>query len=248
MEGYRFDNIARSLAVPRSRRGVLRVVTGGLAAGFGALALRSGGAGAQASCTTDDDCATDEICCVGTCRAIECCIDEEDPNARCPEGTSCFEGICDPVDGGCSSDDDCADGEICCVGTCRAIECCIDEADPNARCPAGTSCFEGVCDPVDGGRRRRRHVGLAVDRRRSDARRVERSPRGHVGGKRGCPCRRPEAAPTGSRGRARRVAIGRTSDMQGTLPDHPDRARAERVLVEATQDWLCRQNLMADDR
>ena len=78
-------------------------------------------------------------------------MDDDDPNARCPEGTSCFEGVCDPVTepGACASDDECGDDEICCAGFCRAIECCIDDEDPNARCPEGTSCFEGVCDPID---------------------------------------------------------------------------------------------------
>jgi hypothetical protein len=105
------------------------------------------------ACATDEECAEGEICCAGFCRAIECCIDEDDPNARCPEGTSCFEGICDPIDGPppCSTDDECGAGEICCVGGCLAIECCPDDADPNARCPEGTTCFEGVCDPIDDG-------------------------------------------------------------------------------------------------
>lgn len=108
------------------------------------------------ACETDDVCADGEICCAGACRAIECCIDDVDPNARCPEGTSCFEGVCDPITepGACATDADCPDGEICCAGYCRAIECCIDEADPNARCPAGTSCFEGYCDPIDNGGRK----------------------------------------------------------------------------------------------
>lgn len=102
-----------------------------------------------AECAVDDDCTGDEICCGGTCAAIQCCIDDEDPNARCPEGTSCFEGVCDPVGGGeCSADSDCATDEICCGGTCAPIACCIDDEDPNARCPDGTSCFEGVCDPL----------------------------------------------------------------------------------------------------
>jgi hypothetical protein len=102
-------------------------------------------------CATDVDCTGEgEICCAGGCLAIECCIDDEDPNARCPDGTSCFEGMCDPIPepGACTSDDECGEDEICCAGFCREIECCIDEEDPNARCPEGTSCFEGVCDPI----------------------------------------------------------------------------------------------------
>jgi hypothetical protein len=151
MDGRRFDELTRALAGVRTRRSVLQTLGGGIVAGAGAFAWRRGGLVAQDACESDDDCADDEICCAEACQAIECCIDDEDPNARCPEGTSCFEGICEATDEGCESDDDCGDDEICCVGTCRAIECCIDEEDPNARCPEGTSCFEGVCDPIDDG-------------------------------------------------------------------------------------------------
>ncbi len=153
MDDQRFDELTRRLADPRSRRGVLKVLTGGIVAGLGALAGQRRATVAQETCTADADCADDEICCAGACRNQQCCIDDEDPNARCPEGTSCFEGVCDPVDepaeGACDTDGNCADDEICCAGTCRAIECCIDEDDPNARCPEGTSCFEGVCDPIE---------------------------------------------------------------------------------------------------
>ncbi len=80
-------------------------VGGGIVGGVGALALQRRAAVAQESCATDADCADDEICCAEVCRAIECCIDEDDPNACCPEGTSCFEGICEAV-GGTDDDDD----------------------------------------------------------------------------------------------------------------------------------------------
>lgn len=147
MEHQRFEDLTRGLAAARSRRDVVKTLFGALLAG-GAVAAQRGGVVAQDPCTTDDDCDTG-ICCAGFCRDIECCIDDDDPNARCPEGTSCFEGVCDPIDepGACSTDADCDTG-ICCAGFCRDIECCIDDDDPNARCPEGTSCFEGVCDPV----------------------------------------------------------------------------------------------------
>lgn len=105
------------------------------------------------SCSSDADCPEGEICCAAFCRPIACCIDDRDPNTRCPVGTACFEGVCDPIEGPptCTSDDECGEGEICCAGGCLAIECCIDDADPNARCPEGTSCFESVCDPITHG-------------------------------------------------------------------------------------------------
>jgi hypothetical protein len=34
---------------------------------------------------------------------------------------------------------------------CRQGECCVDDADPNARCVAGSACVEGVCAGVDCG-------------------------------------------------------------------------------------------------
>ena len=79
-------------------------------------------------CQEDSDCfeITGEgeiapICCGGVCAQIECCTDDEDPNARCADGTSCFEGYCDPI---CSSDDDCDTDTCCCPdGTCSG-DCC----------------------------------------------------------------------------------------------------------------------------
>ncbi len=106
MDGQRFDELTRGLADARSRRDVLRALAGGIVGGVGALALQRRAAVAQESCATDADCADDEICCAEACRAIECCIDEDDPNARCPEGTSCFEGICEAVGGNDDDDDD----------------------------------------------------------------------------------------------------------------------------------------------
>ncbi len=104
MDGQRFDELTRGLAGARSRRDVLRALAWGIVGGVGALALQRRAAVAQESCETDADCADDEICCAEACRAIECCIDEDDPNARCPEGTSCFEGVCEAVGG--TDDDD----------------------------------------------------------------------------------------------------------------------------------------------
>ncbi len=111
MNSQRFDELARGLAGARSRRDVLKALTGVIVAGAGTIMVQRGATFAQESCTTDDDCGTEEICCAGTCRAIECCIDEADPNARCPAGTSCFEGVCDPVDDNNDDDDDNSDGD-----------------------------------------------------------------------------------------------------------------------------------------
>jgi LPXTG-motif cell wall-anchored protein len=147
MEHRKFDDLTRSLALGKSRRTVIKGLFGGVVGTIAVAGRPAYGALAQLGCGSDEQCDENQICCNGTCANIECCIDEPNPNARCPEGTSCFEGMCDPILG-CGSDADCAGDEICCEGVCAAIECCIGDADPNARCPEGTSCFEGYCDPI----------------------------------------------------------------------------------------------------
>lgn len=78
------------------------------------------------SCEVDSDCC-DGICCVGFCRNIECCIDEPNPNDRCPKGTSCFEGICEGVAEICEGDDDCGAGTCCCEDGSCSEDCCEPE-------------------------------------------------------------------------------------------------------------------------
>jgi hypothetical protein len=88
---------------------------------------------APAECEVDADCVVGAagdieggICCRGACRQIECCIEDADPNARCAEGATCFEGLCVFV---CKGDADCTDGTCCCGdGTCHAA-CCNDGTD-----------------------------------------------------------------------------------------------------------------------
>ncbi len=150
MDIRKFDDLTRSMASGKSRRTVIKGLFGGVVGGIAIAGRPAYGALAgiaETECTIDDNCDVG-MCCAGVCRDIECCIDNPDPNATCPEGTSCFEGQCDPIQLGCGSDDQCAGDEICCEGVCAAIQCCIGDADPNARCPEGTSCFEGQCDAL----------------------------------------------------------------------------------------------------
>jgi hypothetical protein len=75
------------------------------------------------ACAADADCC-EGICCAGACRAIECCIDDPNPNDRCNDGETCFEGVCEGVSNLCDSDSDCATGTCCCAdGSCSA-DCC----------------------------------------------------------------------------------------------------------------------------
>jgi len=150
MDQRKFDELTRTMALGKSRRSVIKGLFGGVVGGIAIAGRPAYGAlaGLEVGCGSDAECTGDEICCEGVCAAIECCIGDTDPNARCPEGTSCFEGICDPIILGCGNDTECAGDEICCEGVCAAIECCIGDANPNARCPEGTTCFEGQCDLI----------------------------------------------------------------------------------------------------
>lgn len=100
-----------------------------------------------AECCTDHECPKGSICCLGECREIECCIDDIlvglDPNRRCPDGCSCFEGICDCH---CQSSKDCAYGTCCCKdGTCSE-HCCEKGCDYDKDCAYGACCcHDGSC-------------------------------------------------------------------------------------------------------
>ncbi len=133
------------MATGKSRRSVVKGLVAGVVGGIAVVGRPSFDASAQVvncsdtnpcpigytcvesvcqqsapGCATHADCATDEICCSGACLAIECCIDNPDPNETCPEGTSCFEGYCDTV---CETAG-CGDGQCCCDdGSCSA-DCC----------------------------------------------------------------------------------------------------------------------------
>jgi hypothetical protein len=150
MENRKFDDLTRSLALGKSRRTVIKGLFGGVVGTIAVAGRPAYGvlAGEPVGCGSDAQCEGDDICCEGVCAAIVCCMADEATNPRCPTGTHCFEGYCDPDEVGCGSDEQCAGDEICCEGVCAAIECCIGDADPNARCPEGTSCFEGYCDEI----------------------------------------------------------------------------------------------------
>jgi Cys-rich repeat protein len=59
-------------------------------------------------------------------------------DADCAAGQVCVAGACTPA---CSSDQDCAAGEVCHEGHC-VIPCRTD-----AECPAGQFCVGGICSP-----------------------------------------------------------------------------------------------------
>lgn len=133
VDSQRFDLLARQLAAPRTRRGIVKTLAGALL-GAGAVARGARAGSAQATCAgMGAYCTATEDCCEGFV---------------CGEGGTCIAAAeCAAEGESCAADEQCCAG-ICCAGFCRNIACCIDEADPNARCPEGTACFEGVCDPI----------------------------------------------------------------------------------------------------
>ncbi len=135
MDQRKFDDLTRTMALGKSRRSVIKGLFGGVVGTIAIAGRPAYGALAQTSCMIDDDCPDSELCCDSFCRDIECCIDNPDPNSTCPEGTSCFEGYCDPIILGCGNDDECAGDEICCEGVCAAIACCIGDQYPNDTLP-----------------------------------------------------------------------------------------------------------------
>lgn len=137
MKVQQFDDLTRLIGTGTSRRRVLKGLVGGIAAGVLGFTRQAATSAQECvaegeACAADTDCC-EGICCAGFCRNIECCIDEEDPNARCPEGTSCFEGVCDSVD-----------------GTCGVLGDPCDIANENADCCNGLVCFEAICDNPSG--------------------------------------------------------------------------------------------------
>ena len=146
MEGHRFDELTRELAVSATRRRVLAGLAGGLAT---ALGLRRAGAQGCAAygrvCAYSGCCTTPGADCVcyrnGHCRCL------------CPAGTAACAGngvtVC--VDlrtdlancGACGAA--CAPGALCVEGACRdcgvpGLPCCTGTA-----CDAGLRCIGNEC-------------------------------------------------------------------------------------------------------
>ncbi len=157
MDGQRFDDVTRALAVGRSRRAVLRTVLGGLGAGVLALVgVTEAGAASTRSCV--------ESCkkqfgpgrargqCISTCAKAKGGGTPPVPefcggigNLPCPEGFTCVDDPrddCDPESGG----RDC--GGIC-RPACGNTVCGSDEFCCNESCgicaPIGGSCTQEFC-------------------------------------------------------------------------------------------------------
>jgi len=161
-----FDEIAKTLAKPTTRRRMLGTVAG-LVGGAAIAAIRPGRARAAGTCTAGS-CPPPEFCCQGTflfpgvcCAANQGCDTTDQFNPKCvsscaPTTTSCVVNgieqcctdvqVCDP-----------AHGCVCPSGTSACgSECCgADEVcDPTMGCvlPSGKKCKDGKSACTGGGK------------------------------------------------------------------------------------------------
>jgi hypothetical protein len=134
MDGQRFDELARRIAVGRSRRTVLRNVAGGL------ITLAGVSVGSRptraATCSSDGDCTGCEACidgvCTLTCIGSQVCCQVE-------AAFACAD---------CCSDGDCAEGQVCADGACVVPPCATDADCPSCKtCNADTGVCVGGCEP-----------------------------------------------------------------------------------------------------
>jgi hypothetical protein len=146
MDGNRFDALTRSLAAPRTRRGVLKTLGAGIAAGLGALGLGNAGAapGGQGKgkgpqpgrCGLDGQpCKWNRQCCEF---AGLVCLDGA---CGCPEGETLCGGTCRSSEGLCGGCQICAtQNDPFCVVIGDAFRCCDT--------PVGGTCVDPV--PIPG--------------------------------------------------------------------------------------------------
>jgi hypothetical protein len=188
MDGTRFDNLARSLAMSGTRRRLLV----GFAAG--ALGIVGFGTTDAAVCrTAGRSCGKDAHCCSGNCTkdasgrrccacpppTAEChglCVETataylSDPKNcgacghRCPrtrcEVATCRGGICGLAPDPAAVDLSCNDGDKCTVNdVCQADGTCVGTP---VGCPDQDQCHQGYCDPADGQCKQRSLTGTPCD-------------------------------------------------------------------------------------
>jgi hypothetical protein len=151
MDGSRFDDLARVLATPRSRRGVVAAFVGVVVAARGARAAAACPQGQVARRNQGCVCETTgrppnrslAACPAGQLPANGCCV-------RCPGGQTTCGGVCVDANrderncGSCGNV--CPAGFECCSGRCKDLA-----NDPGhcggcrATCPAGQGCETGAC-------------------------------------------------------------------------------------------------------
>jgi hypothetical protein len=137
MDEHRFDALARALALPVSRRGLVALVAGAIAASRAGVAAEDG-------CLPDcrlRDCGSDG--CGGSCGV-------------CGGGAVCIDsiGLCVPDSGDCGvpgmpcgTGSPCCDPLNCVRGTCAGPGCSPagEPCDDNQRCCSDLECIAGSC-------------------------------------------------------------------------------------------------------
>jgi hypothetical protein len=149
VDAQRFDNLTRALTVARSRRQVLRWLTGGLLGGTaGLLANRTPQPDSVEASQRCDSCST--MCWTNYQNELKSC--RRDPvaaiciRAATQNWLRCLKDVC-----GTRPKPGCRDGTRCCGGICVEADCSgeevFNEATCLCECPAGTdACYFG-CAP-----------------------------------------------------------------------------------------------------
>jgi len=162
MDVEKIDRWAKALGRPRSRRGALAALAGGVAAVLGRRGVAAQTEGPAITCgglmglpcpegyvcldDSSDSCdpATGGADCIGVCVAQ---LDDPCIAMTCLQGTICCPlcgGVCLPADVQCSED-------VCASRQCNQVTCGAGEYCCNESCsicaPIGAMCIELFCEP-----------------------------------------------------------------------------------------------------
>ena len=79
----------------------------------------------------------------------QCCTAGDCPGTTCSPAT-CDNGVCGraPIEGCCTGDDQCYDGNPCTTDTCVANTCTHSSVTDNTGCGTGQACCNGTCTPI----------------------------------------------------------------------------------------------------
>jgi hypothetical protein len=145
MDPRSFDHLARLIGSGRSRRQLLKTLSGGaLGAAMAGMGLRASAAASKRSvgnaCRVNADCASDLCVSESRTRKICRCAAASD----CPlSGDPCATAVCNP-DGTCGVER-IADGIACGVSCCAADQFCAGDVcvAGQGTCPAGANACQG---------------------------------------------------------------------------------------------------------
>jgi hypothetical protein len=137
MDPRRFDSLAKSLAAPRSRRGVLGSIAA-LAAGL--IGARSAGAEVSQAFCGNSTCAGN----AGICKPGCVCCTYSNGNSRCMPPSRCTGTI------ECPNAADLCGGVCCPTNQFCVADACVACLPNGTGCDSDTECCSGVCDVYAG--------------------------------------------------------------------------------------------------